>query len=131
MQRHYLRRQSMRQLQGNRRALQGCFSSPEPGSGSPASPGILRALQELAEPDVQPEDTASPRTTHSTPSDRGSSPWNWTSPERTRDTTAVRVERESGDSQSREQVEEEVPLVNVSRAGQDAQQAPQHPPDKV
>lgn len=120
--RHNLRRQSMRQLQGGRRPLQGCFSSPEPGSWSPASPGVLRALQEMAEPDAPPEDTTtSPKTPQSTPSDQVTSPWSWNSPEKTRDTTAEHAR--SVDTQPREQqAEEEVPLVSVSRAGQDTQQ---------
>lgn len=131
VQRHNLRRQSMRQLRGGRQPLQGCFSSPEPGSWSPASPGVLRALQEMVEPDAPPEDTTtSPKTPQSTPSDRVASPWSWNSPEKTRDTMAERTG--SVDTQPREQqAEEEVPLVNVSRAGQDAQHTQQHSSDKV
>lgn len=133
MLRHQLRRQSMMQMRahGGRQPLQGCFSSPEPGSWSPASPGILRALQETTEPDGHPprDNAASPKTSQSTPSDRGASPWTWTSPERTRDGTAV--QGRSGDTQSGEHVEEEVPLVDVSRAGQGSQDTQGHSSDKV
>ncbi|XP_045104907.1 sodium/hydrogen exchanger 2-like isoform X2 [Portunus trituberculatus] len=112
VQRHNMRRQSMMQMrsQGARRPLQGCFSSPNPGSWSPASPSILRALQETTEPDQTspPKDTAS--TSSMSPSstdDHPTSPWKWSEgAARSRDPQAG-------------QAEEEVPLVNVSRAGKD------------
>ncbi|XP_063851745.1 probable Na(+)/H(+) antiporter nhx-9 isoform X2 [Scylla paramamosain] len=124
VERHNLRRQSMMHMhsQGARRPLHGCFSSPEPGSWSPASPSILRALQETTEPDPSctspPKDTAStPPTSPSSADDRPTSPWKWT------EGAPRSKETEAG------QGEEEVPLVNVSRAEKDIAQS-KDPQDK-
>lgn len=116
--------------QGLRRPLQGCFSTPEPGSWSPASPGILRALQEMTEPDHSrtspPRDsTSSPQTPTSTASERAASPWNLNNQERTGEAAASRTE----DTEP-SQAEEEVPLVDVSRAGQGSLHTKGHTQDK-
>lgn len=131
VERHNIRRQSMLQMRhdGVRRPLQGCFSSPAPGSWSPASPGVLRSLQEMTEPDHSrtspPKDsTSSPQTSPSNTSERPTSPWNWN--EQAREPGTSR-----GEDTETSQTEEEVPLVDVSRAGQGSLHMKEQKQDKV